>query len=517
MTRNNDTRDLRISKYDETIVNRDKEVYFFFEKRKIKGYEGEPIAVALWANGIRFLQESLKYHRPRGVQHFRPTWEITHVIVDGIPHVNPVVEKVREGTRVEIQGKRNRLLAAFMEKIDTSPTRYYIELAKPRLIRKMLTSMTNMLLGHPKVPIIDNKTIKPREPITMETDVVILGASLSALYLAKFLGEHNVKVYLISDEEFFGGSQYYREHEVKVEEKKTVKSKELVKTLVDEISRMDTINLIKNADIIGLHEDKSVGIIAHYENVERYIVLKPRIVVSAMDPVERTPLFYNNDLPGILFVDSAFRLLNIYGVKPGEKVLIVGGGFSGLALAHQLVENSINVVGIVDRGDINGEVLSPPADIEIYQGYTIYRAVGEKNVETVEIVRATERNLELGEPRISIDCDTIILATGFRPFHELPYQLKPLMRYVEELDGFVVLRDKYFETTVEGLYVIGDIVKFWDAQLPSRIAKTAGLDILRKLGVWVENQDKLIVEAEKETHRTIEKVGLKPIYDKIWR
>ncbi|MBC7339960.1 MAG: (2Fe-2S)-binding protein, partial [Firmicutes bacterium] len=44
-----------------------RKVTFFFEGRPLEGYEGEPIAAALHAAGIRVLRESPVLGRPRGI------------------------------------------------------------------------------------------------------------------------------------------------------------------------------------------------------------------------------------------------------------------------------------------------------------------------------------------------------------------------------------------------------------------------------------------------------------------
>ena len=44
-----------------------KKVSFFFDRKKYIGYEGESLASALIANGIKLVGRSFKYHRPRGI------------------------------------------------------------------------------------------------------------------------------------------------------------------------------------------------------------------------------------------------------------------------------------------------------------------------------------------------------------------------------------------------------------------------------------------------------------------
>ena len=49
------------------LVNRDTPMDFSFNGKKLQGYQGDTLASALLANGVRLFGRSFKYHRPRGV------------------------------------------------------------------------------------------------------------------------------------------------------------------------------------------------------------------------------------------------------------------------------------------------------------------------------------------------------------------------------------------------------------------------------------------------------------------
>ena len=70
--------------------------------------EGEPVAAALWANGVRVLRWSEKRGEPRGV--FCALGRCTDCVmtVDGQPNVRTCVTPVVAGMRIERQGKASR-------------------------------------------------------------------------------------------------------------------------------------------------------------------------------------------------------------------------------------------------------------------------------------------------------------------------------------------------------------------------------------------------------------------------
>jgi len=79
-----------------------REVAFTFEGRELIGYEGEPIAAALQAAGIRVLRE-MPGGRPRGFFCAIGNCSSCYVVVDGRPNVRSCIEPLREGMRVSRQ------------------------------------------------------------------------------------------------------------------------------------------------------------------------------------------------------------------------------------------------------------------------------------------------------------------------------------------------------------------------------------------------------------------------------
>ncbi len=84
----------------EDIQNR-KKVAITVDDKQIEAYEGEPIAAALHAAGIKILRTTRKYNEPRGV--FCNIGRCTDCImkVDGKPNVRTCVTLVKEGMNIE--------------------------------------------------------------------------------------------------------------------------------------------------------------------------------------------------------------------------------------------------------------------------------------------------------------------------------------------------------------------------------------------------------------------------------
>lgn len=80
-----------------------RKVRFFWQGEEVWGYEGEPIAAALHAAGVKVLHKSLKLNKPRGFFCAIGNCSSCLVVVDGVPNVRACTEQIKEGMRVEMQ------------------------------------------------------------------------------------------------------------------------------------------------------------------------------------------------------------------------------------------------------------------------------------------------------------------------------------------------------------------------------------------------------------------------------
>lgn len=85
----------------ETIKG--KQISFTFDGKEVKGYEGEPIAAALKAEGLMVHRYTQKEHKPRGI--FCAIGRCTDcvMIVDGVPNVRTCITPLKEGMVIKTQ------------------------------------------------------------------------------------------------------------------------------------------------------------------------------------------------------------------------------------------------------------------------------------------------------------------------------------------------------------------------------------------------------------------------------
>ena len=440
---------------------RGKEVTIYFEGKPIKAHEGETIAMALYAAGVKTFQHSIEKHRPRGLFCAIGKCSSCLMKVNGIPNVRTCITLVEEGMQIERQKEK------------------------------------------PMLP----KTMKPpkwKEPQRIEADVVVIGGGPAGMMAAINASDAGAKVVLLDENPMLGGQLVKQTHKFfgKREQFAGVRGIKIAEILQEELKKRNVEIFLETSAIMLLQngEDKLVvGVKKNKELVE----FKGKTVVVATGAMERMIPFENNDLPGVYGAGAIQTLMNTYGVKPGDRVLIVGAGNVGLILAYQLYQAGVKVEAIVEAMPKIGGYFVHAAKVRrlgipILTRHTILRAEGNEKVERAIVAQLDEKwNVIPGTEKV-FDVDVIALAVGLRPSIELLHQVGCQIKYVPELGGHVVIRDSRMETTVKGIFVAGDSAGIEEATTAMLEGKIAGIGAALIAGVASSEWLKKIEEAQKE-------------------
>ncbi|MEW5921369.1 MAG: (2Fe-2S)-binding protein [Bacillota bacterium] len=102
---------MRVIQHPILHFQRGREIKFTFNGRELTGYEGETIAAALHASGVRALGHSPRLNRPRGF--FCATGNCSSCLmkVNGIANVRVCITPLQEGAVVEVQKGKGDILA----------------------------------------------------------------------------------------------------------------------------------------------------------------------------------------------------------------------------------------------------------------------------------------------------------------------------------------------------------------------------------------------------------------------
>ncbi|MGI6552672.1 MAG: (2Fe-2S)-binding protein [Bacillota bacterium] len=92
----------------ENLSEDRKTVTITIDGQKIQAYEGEPIAAALWARGIKELRQTPRFGENRGIYCGIGRCTDCMMTVDGVPNVRTCVTPVADGMVIETQNGLGR-------------------------------------------------------------------------------------------------------------------------------------------------------------------------------------------------------------------------------------------------------------------------------------------------------------------------------------------------------------------------------------------------------------------------
>ena len=312
----------------------------------------------------------------------------------------------------------------------------------------------------------------------MQTDILVIGggpAGLSAAITARELGIQQV---LVVDENPLPGGQLIKQTHKFFGSRHHfcgVRGIDIAALLLSR-ARDNGIEVLLNASAVGIYGCSNsvsrIGKIVSIATENELIQVQPKRIIVSTGAQENMLNFSNNDLPGIYGAGAVQTLVNVYGVPPGKKVLMVGSGNIGLIVSYQLMQvvaerksrfggTGIQVVGIIEAMNKIGGYLVHAAKVRrlgipIYTSHTIKEAMGEEYVEAAVIVELDTQWNEISGTEQKIECDVICLACGLTPSTELLHQAGCKMVYISELGGYVAWHNERLQTSIDSIYVAGD-------------------------------------------------------------
>jgi sarcosine oxidase subunit alpha len=459
---------VRIRSHPIIDFRKRKELPFYYQKKEIIGEEGDTIASALHAAGVRTLTTSLKYESPRGFFCGIGKCSSCLMRVNGVPNVRTCIAPLKEGILVEMQEKLAELPDA----------KFY---------------------GEPKK--------------TLAVDVLIVGAGPAGLCAAIESATQGASVLIVDENQSVGGQLIKQTHKFfgSKQERAGTRGIDIAKELENDLRnlvREGKIQVMTDATVIGCYEsDKKhrFGVVERCEYKSTLYDVRCDAVILACGAMENMLLFPGNDLPGVYGAGAVQTLMNVYGVKPGERVLMVGAGNVGLIVSYQLLQAGIAVDRVVEAAPTIGGYNVHAAKLRrcgvpILTSHSIKEVCGDEKVEGAIVMKLDGNWKPIKDSEEYIKCDTICLAVGLTPSTRLLSQIGVDLEYIPEAGGYVAPHDESMQTSVKGVYVAGDASGIEEASTAMIEGKIAGLAAAIQL---CRSKNKRLLEQYREELRQL--------------
>lgn len=330
-------------------------------------------------------------------------------------------------------------------------------------------------------------------------DLIIIGAGPSGLSAAIEAARRGLRVVVFDENEKPGGQLFKQIHKFfgSKEHKAKIRGFRIGEDLLKEADEAG-VEVVLNAVVIGLYQDKEITVKLG-EQIRHY---KGDAIIVATGASENMVTFDGWTLPGVIGAGAAQTMMNLHGVKPGSRVLMLGSGNVGLVVSFQLLQCGCEVVALVDAAPKVGGYGVHAAKVArtgvpFYLSHTIVKAEGEDHVTGVTIAEVDEKFQFVPGSEKHFEVDTICLAVGLSPMFRLLKMAGCNMEDNPKRGGQVPVCDDRGETSVPGIFVAGDVSGIEEASSAMIEGRIAGVAAAEYLGyITPEERKKKLEEYE---------------------
>jgi len=441
-------------------IDRSQPLGFTFDGRRYQGFQGDSVASALLANGVHFVGRSFKYHRPRGILGAGAEEPNALLQLGRDPRTDPNMKatqvELRDGLVAASQnrwpslrfdvGAVNDLLSPFF------PAGFYYKtfmwpasmwMTYEEVIRNAAG------LGHsPTQPDPDRYEQK-----NVHCDVLIVGAGPAGLAAALEAGRTGARVILVEEQPEAGGALLSEADGGRDAGLQTVDGAApaaFIDRALEQLAGMPEVRVLTRTIAFGYYDQNYFGLLekvtdhlsdppAHLPR-QRLWKVRAKRVVLATGALERPLTFDGNDRPGILLAGAARTYVNRYGVKPGNRAIVVANNDSAYATALDLKAAGVGVETVVDLRPVADGALpsqAREAGIGIMTGHAVIQAVGSRRVQQVRVAPLSADGKDLAGAATAIDCDLLCMSGGWNPTVHLFSQARGRLRFEAGRDIFV--------------------------------------------------------------------------------
>lgn len=319
-------------------------------------------------------------------------------------------------------------------------------------------------------------------------DLIVVGAGPSGLSAAIEAAKKGMRVIVFDENDRPGGQLFKQIHKFfgSKEHKAKVRGFKIGEELLEEAAKAG-VEVSLNSTVVGMYQDKEITV-RQGEEIFHY---KGDAIIIATGAAENMVTFEGWTLPGVIGAGAAQTMMNLHGVKPGNKILMLGSGNVGLVVSFQLAQCGCEVVALVDAAPRIGGYGVHAAKVArtgvpFYLSHTIVKAEGEDHVTGVTIAEVDSHFQFIPGTEKHFDVDTICLAVGLSPMSQLLKMAGCDMVDDPKRGGQVPVVDEYGETSIKGIFVAGDVSGIEEASSAMIEGRIAGITAAKYLGYMEE-------------------------------
>ncbi|MDE0000296.1 MAG: FAD-dependent oxidoreductase, partial [Rhodospirillaceae bacterium] len=305
-------------------------------------------------------------------------------------------------------------------------------------------------------------------------DLLVIGGGPAGLTAAAVAAESGADVAVIDERPALGGQFFKQPASAAVlppslaGDRQFERGRQLI-----ERARRSGARILNGAEVWGAFAPNEVGVL---KGSSSWIV-RPKRTVVATGAYERGLPVPGWTLPGVMTTGAAQTLLRSYGVLAGQRLLVAGNGPLNLQVALELKRAGAKVAAVAESARPPGRA-SPVDAVRLFRSAPRLALDGVRYLaglrsagvpvlyrRVLKAVHTTDGGLAATLVRVgeeerpadrTIEVDAVCVGYGFQPNNEVLRCLGCRHDHDERRGHLVTVRNEHCETTVPGIYAIGD-------------------------------------------------------------
>ena len=321
-------------------------------------------------------------------------------------------------------------------------------------------------------------------------ELIVIGAGPAGLSAAIEAAKHGMDVVVFDENARPGGQLFKQIHKFFGSKEHHAKERgfRIGEDLLKEAEEVG-VKVELNSTVMGIYENKEITV-KHNKEVDHY---KADKIIIATGAAENMVPFKGWDTPGVIGAGAAQAMMNLQGVQPGSRVLMVGSGNVGLVVSFQLLQAGCEVAAIIDAAPRVGGYGVHAAKVArtgvpFLMSHTVIEAKGGDHVTSAVIAEVDSHFQPIPGTEQELDVDTICIAVGLSPMSQLASNATCDMALVPKKGGNVALLNAYGESSVHGIYCAGDVAGIEEASSAMIQGRSVALHVCMTSGYLSEEE-----------------------------
>ncbi|TPL61503.1 sarcosine oxidase subunit alpha [Mesorhizobium sp. B2-4-2] len=428
------------------LVDRSSPLSFRFDGKTFFGFEGDTLASALIANGVKLVGRSFKYHRPRGI--LTAGSEEPNALVElrtgarREPNTKATTAELYEGLEAASQNRWPSLhfdvmsvnqlfapifVAGFYYKTFMWPAKFWEAIYEPAIRR---AAGLGRAAGVADPDHYDKAWA--------HCDVLIAGSGPTGLAAALAAGRSGARV-ILCEEDFIPGGRLLSDGGTI----DGLPAAEWLSRTLAELEAMPDVRIMTRTTLFGVYDGGTYGAIErvndhlpsppeHQVRQRMWRIVARRCVVAA-GALERPVVFAGNDTPGVMMASAMRTYVARYAAAPAKRIALFTNNEDGWRTVETVLGAGLQIAAVIDaRPDVSPahRSLASKSGFPVLHG-AVSRADGGKDG-----VRKISVSLT-GGARAEVEADGLAVSGGWNPAVGLTSYHRGRPKWRDDIAAFV--------------------------------------------------------------------------------